>query len=82
MKPGEKFYNEKIVYIKFVCISITLILIIINHSINIVERSSGIFSLLFVVALFGVCFVYTSYRDIKKVRSGNNDKILERGEIK
>ena len=74
----ERFYNEPVVYIKFVVLCIDYILIVINRLFGgLVERSSGVWSFVVISLFMGLLFFLPSYLDIRKVRKGHNELIME-----
>lgn len=73
----KKLYFEPVCYIKLVLIVLDFILILINRTFfGIVERSSGVRSLVYLLVLF-VLIIIPSIIDIHKIRNGYNDYLLE-----
>lgn len=66
-KNRRTVFNKPLVYIKLVSICIVFVLLIINHFISTLERSSNVFmSIYFFV--FIILLILLSVRDVKKAK--------------
>lgn len=77
----KKLYNEKIVFLKAVILPVIFILMTVYFFTKAsgVERSDGARG--FVICFFPLLlFAFITYKDIKEILKGHNEKILDAGE--
>lgn len=77
---GEKLYNERIVFLKAAILIITVLLTIIYLFFTkegTVERSQGVRGVVITLTPLAV-FCLVSFRDIKRVIGGHNEKVMEK----
>lgn len=79
IKQG-RLYNEPVVYIKIIFLTLSYILLIINRiSVGILERTSGLKGF-FILSIMYFVFFTISAIDICKVRKGHNENLLNSDE--
>lgn len=74
---NKRLYNKPVLYIKIVVAFIDILLVIINHAINIVESSGGLMPVITTVLVMGVIMLLPSALEIRRVRNGYNEKLTE-----
>ena len=73
-----RLYNKPVVYIKMILIVIELILVLVNRFTKdgVLERSTGVGGILYILALISI-FIVVSVRDVIKVKNGHNEEIYK-----